>query len=104
MERGDICSRRFPDCRNLGTAILNSSDGVNWIVNTFFVPHGELRAIAWSGNLFVAIGWSLNGLLILTSPDGLVWTDKILYSTTATLYDIIWTGHEFISVGWGTAI
>jgi hypothetical protein len=86
-----------------GSAILTSTDGINWTANTFFLPHVGLSSIAWSGNQFVVVGFALiNNLpyaVILTSPDGIEWKERNSAAIPSQLNDVIWTGAEFLAVG-----
>ncbi len=73
--------------------IRYSADGVFWSGAT--VPAlGKLRAIAYGGGKFVAVGY---GGTILTSTDVVNWTSQAA-GTTERLDGVVWTGSQFVVV------
>ncbi len=84
--------------------VTSTPPGVNWTTEAPLTSSAVayiLRAVAWSGSQFVAVGY--NGTVpgtynILTSPDGVTWTSRNSGSS-ATLYGVAWSGAQFAAVG-----
>lgn len=72
--------------------------GVNWQNQSSGVI-GQLNAITYSGNQFVAVG-SIVGTnpIIISSPDGITWTPRT-NGAAYNLMDITWSGSQFVAVG-----
>jgi len=68
------------------TEMWASDDGAAWSLQASF-PDDPLYAMAWSGNAFVAAGWTRDGLAVRKSVDGLAWTqiESDLSSDTCNL-------------------
>jgi len=79
----------------LTNTVLMSKDGIIWDNSTDTVQNGAMRAIAWSGTLYVAVGD--NGIALI-SIDGTIWK-KIIIGTDKVLNSIVWTGNQFVAVG-----
>jgi hypothetical protein len=90
--------------------IMVASSGVIWVSTdglAFNSVHAgsfaTLRAVAWSGRYFVAVG---DGGAVSTAPDdaahlttnGTPWTPRTS-GTTSTLRGIAWSGTRFVAVG-----
>ncbi len=78
-------------------AIVTSSDGQNWQLQPP-VTYQDIRAIAWNGSLFVAVGAQATNREILTSPDGINWTSRS-FPDYVHLFDVTWGNGQFIAVG-----
>lgn len=79
--------------------IFTSTNGVAW--NRVATPvQGtvkHLRAVVWTGSLFVAVG---NLGTVLTSPTGATWTQR----TSGVTYDlrgVAWSGQKLVAIGIG---
>jgi len=79
--------------------IFSSADGKSWTRSRVQVSD-PLRAVAWNGKLFVAVG--VRGE-IYTSPDGQAWT-KQSSNSTRDLLRLAWNGSHFVAVGRGIII
>jgi subtilisin family serine protease len=78
--------------------ILRSSDGSSW--TTADSGTGlALRAVASSGNRYIAVGGDHLQGMILESPDGVTWTDRTPAGLEHILYGVIWDGGRFVAVG-----
>jgi hypothetical protein len=76
-------------------ALLTSTDGATWAIVS---PENQdnLRAAAWSGSLFAAIG--IEGTL-MTSPDAITWTQGARITDYFGLFSITWGGNKFVAGG-----
>lgn len=74
--------------------IVESNDGLNWIINSEKYSPNLLKVI-WDGNKFLAIG---NNGTVFISQDGLDWTTAYNVGIKNTLVDIIWTGKEYYAL------
>lgn len=79
--------------------VISSKNGSEWILNSE-TDLAFMNAIAWNGELFVAVG--LDGT-ILTSPNIENWT-KENSGTTRELTDIAWGNNQFVAVGSGGTV
>jgi hypothetical protein len=89
------------------TAIVNSTDGINWTTNSYSVTGGTINAVIWSGTQYVAVGKAFGAPLLLTSANGIDWTNRstsIGYSGEGQLMDIVWTGARYVAVGFGLTV
>jgi len=76
--------------------ILSSSDGIVWTTETTSFTDVTLEDIAWSGQIYVAVGSRSNGTVILTSPDGQTWTENTsIEFTLRIIEDVAWSGQQF---------
>lgn len=97
-----------------GNVIAASPDGITWETRhevwqdpIFFTI--DLRAIAWNGQRFVAVGQDYSGRysmwspVLLTSPDGRVWSRPPYPAAEdpshASLSAVTWAGDRFVAVG-----
>ena len=88
-------------------SIFTSPDGVIWtkripkflnVANIYSPYLGELYAVVWGGNKFVAVGRGV----AFTSPDGITWTQSAIINTGgAPIYSVTWSGSQFVAVGYG---
>ena len=89
----------------LNGAIQTSPDGVNW-TRRDSGGADYLMDVAWGGNQFVAVGYSVvagySGT-ILTSPDGVTWTPRTS-GGTYYLRGVTWGNHQFVAVGYSGTI
>ncbi len=101
-----VGSRRLPGTADPWTLILTSADGAGWTEVPDAYP-GELRAVVWSGNRFVAVGVALGGplaeALAVTSTDGVTWTEHRLPQLNF-LQDVAWSGSRLVAVGYPGAV
>lgn len=81
-----------------------SNDGVNWTcasTNTQIFSTGY--AVAWNGNIFVAVGQPANGSSgssIAYSRDGISWTPVSGGQNILSVgRSIVWNGNKFVAVG-----
>jgi hypothetical protein len=74
-----------------------SADGEKWELQSFF-HEPCLYGIAWSGDMFVAVG---DEACIYTSSDGIEWKRQKTPSDAEgmRLFGIIWTGQRFVAAG-----
>lgn len=80
--------------------ILTSPDGITWTSRPYIATtHSDLRAIAWSGTQFVAVGGTGE---ILSSADGVTWTAQS--SPASQLDSIVWSGTQFVAGGSGGTV
>jgi hypothetical protein len=82
------------------TVIMTSPDGIAWTRRDQNTPapwpnSASLNAVAWSGSLFVTVGYSGD---LLTSADGLTWAPGSS-GVGAALNDLLWDGNQFVVVG-----
>ncbi|HVN13312.1 MAG TPA: M4 family metallopeptidase, partial [Kineosporiaceae bacterium] len=86
-------------------AAASSADGITWTNATTPPPapgddYGQLNAITWAANLFVAVGDA-----ILTSPDCRTWTSRppswarTTWSTRLPLKDVAYGAGRYVAVG-----
>jgi PKD repeat protein len=83
-------------------ALATSLDGVTWTPRSAFPSNLCLRAVAWNGTRYVAVGYSstINAPgQIWTSRDGLNWFFQTSTSANQLLSDILWNGSRFVAVG-----
>ncbi len=80
--------------------VISSTDGRNWIsVN----PGHQIRDVAWNGNVFVAVGQLMSGVLtglqnsVMTSRDGIVWTPKVIGGSNS-YWTVVWNGNSFLAI------
>jgi hypothetical protein len=79
-------------------SVYSSADGSTWSRQKVAGYNQILRAIAWSGTLYVAVG---DYGAIFTSPDGGAWTAQD-GGTSQGLRGVTWTGRQFVAVGAST--
>ena len=82
--------------------VLTSTDGTNWINRTPTFNLTALRAVACSGNQFVAVGGSVpvaSGGLIISSSDGLSWERESSGTSTNNFSDLAYGNGAFVAVG-----
>jgi PKD domain len=80
--------------------MVRSTDGQNWVLQPSpFDDPGEVRAIAWNGTLWTAVGEGQNGPVIATSPDGVAWTEYTVALTV--LRAVTWSGTTWMAGGMG---
>lgn len=83
--------------------IMTSTNAVDWVRTES--PTGKpLGAVAWNGEVFVAVGgdYGANAVVVM-SYDGISW-DKVYEHQGGRLHDIIWYRDHFIAVGDGGLI
>ena len=85
---------------------LTSTDAITWSVQTPLnvTPLLGLRAIYYSGGLYIAVGNTLVGAAIYTSTDAVTWTvnNNVSSSTNASaLFDVLAANNKFVAVGQG---
>jgi hypothetical protein len=76
-------------------AILASSDGVNWTLQSTGIT-GGLSGVASSESQFIAVGFSG---AITTSPDGATWTERSTGRMSGSIDGVTWGGDQFVAVG-----
>lgn len=79
----------------VGNSLGHSSDGDRWQPALTHAA-GQLEAVAWSGDRYVAVG---RDGLIMHSGDGDRWVRAIDSATTEDLSDVAWSGERFVAVG-----
>ena len=94
--------------------VLTSTDRVNWVQRFFPIEDtlpdttpGQLRAIIYANNQFVAVGRSYRSNVIITSADGANWVKR--FSSIQPNWDHLLTGiaygnGQFVAVGENSAI
>jgi len=81
-------------------AILTSPNGTTWTARTSGTGK-NLRAVAASGSLLVAVG--AGGTIITSKDGGTTWTPQAS-GTTNSLASVLWSGSQFVAVGWNGTI
>jgi len=84
----------------VGTAgtILSSPDGIAWFTESASFTDVTLEDIAWSGQLYVAVGSRSSNTVILTSPDGQTWTENMSIGfVLKSISDVVWSGQQFVA-------
>ncbi len=76
--------------------IYASTDGRTWSKTTPYAVIGQYRALAWNGELLVAVGG--NGLL-QTSIDGVTWITRDTGPAEEDFSDVKWIGSRWLAVG-----
>ncbi len=85
--------------------IFTSTDGKAWTQKVSGTT-GDLFGVAYSGGVFVAVGYSTIPeateftVIILKSPDGATWTPVDL-GMTGNLYGVTYADNKFVAVGFG---
>ena len=69
---------------------------VTWQTAANSSTSGDLRAIVWSGERFVAVGEDGS---IVYSNDGDTWHAVASLPTSNHLNDVAWSGKRFVAVG-----
>lgn len=80
-------------------AIFTSPDGQSWTERTTTLRH-PLRAVAWNGATFVAVG--VEGAIV-SSANGLDWTERQSHRSQ-DLFSLAWNGSWFVAVGEGVML
>lgn len=81
-------------------AILTSSDGMAWTLQSPGQNQADLLGVAYGNGLYVAVG---SGGTILTSPDAATWTQRET-PTTAQLNAVAFGSGLFVAVGDGRTV
>lgn len=63
---------------SLSTPYTSSDNGLTWVAGTTLGAGLDVQRCAYSGSIFLALGYNNNNgrVLTLTSPDGLTWTQQ----------------------------
>lgn len=77
--------------------ILTSPDGARWTERTSRDSGDALSDVAWSGDQFVAVGFST----ILTSRDAVTWSARAVPVPGPGFQAIAWGGSQFVVLGGG---
>ena len=99
--------------------VMTSPDGLNWTqqakdtlavgadidpssVSNLDIYGMGMSSVAWSGNVFVAVGRAVDGsAAVWTSPDAQSWTVRTPPPLPQfTLRDVVWGLGRFVAVGW----
>jgi subtilisin family serine protease len=78
--------------------ILVSGDGSSW-TTADSGSESSLRAVAYSGGRYIAVGGDYLEGVVLESIDGDIWTDRTPAGLDSILYDVVWDGSRFVAVG-----
>lgn len=82
------------------SALATSPDGLTWTIRDFPGSSECLRAVAWNGARYVAVGYNFSSSgRVWSSPDGLNWVLRTTTSANQRLSDILWNGSRFVAVG-----
>ncbi|UCG61248.1 MAG: hypothetical protein JSV52_13145 [Candidatus Zixiibacteriota bacterium] len=77
--------------------IMTSADAATW-QKAESPTHKDLEAVAWNGEIFVAVGGDARGAVIVNSRDGKTWS-KVFEHRGGMLHDVAWYKDHFIAVG-----
>ena len=90
--------------------IYSSDNGLTWTTTTSpFDDFGAVSCIAYSGSVFVAVGYTevysagaySIAACIATSSDGITWTQRTSsMSASGALLGVVWNGTRFTNYGW----
>jgi hypothetical protein len=83
------------------STILISTDGVNWQGAFVMDDNIDLNGVAWSGNIFIAVGNEMgtNKAVIMKSTDGNFWVTNDWSAQSTKLNDVTWASTKFVAVG-----
>ena len=80
--------------------VTTSTDGITWLPRSLYdvlEPTFDLKAVAWDGHAFIAVGCGDTFGVIYTSPDGFLWSRR--YKGAAHLYAVASSGTLTLAVG-----
>jgi len=94
-------SRRFSGIALLllGGSLTSTFGQTAWTAQTSGTS-SQLSSVAWTGSLFVAVGYAGT---ILTSPDGVTWTSRTS-GTSSAINTVTWADNELLAVGYNNAL